>query len=72
MTRENLTTLQGLDVETVAQAVEADAGRALPGLRESLAEAQAGLFATVHAAEQPALRKGGRSTPSNGNAAGSR
>ena len=31
-----------LRVEKVAAAIEADAGRALPGLRESLAEAKAG------------------------------
>lgn len=37
------TTLKNLDVDKVAAAVEADAGQALPGLRDSLAEAKASL-----------------------------
>ena len=34
--------LKKLNVEKVAAAVEADAGQALPGLREALAEARSG------------------------------
>lgn len=37
--------LKNLDLEKVARAVEKDAGRALPGLRESLADAKAGRWA---------------------------
>lgn len=54
---KNLKALKGLDTEKVAKAIEADAGQALPGLRESLAEAQAGLFAAVHTAVQIARHK---------------
>lgn len=43
--------LKSINVEAVAGAIEADAGQALPGLRESLAEAKAGKFAAVHAPE---------------------
>ena len=35
--------IKQIDVEQVARAIEADAGEALPGLREALAEAKAGL-----------------------------
>ena len=35
--------IKQIDVEQVATAIEADAGEALPGLREALAEAKAGL-----------------------------
>jgi hypothetical protein len=45
-------TLETLDVEEVAAAIEADAGQALPGLRESLAEAKAGQAWRVHAPER--------------------
>ncbi|CAA2105972.1 BrnA antitoxin family protein [Variovorax paradoxus] len=60
MTIKSLKALKGLDVEKVAKAIEADAGEALSGLRESLAEAQAGKFAAVHTPEQLAARKRGR------------
>jgi len=53
-------TLKNLNVNKVAAAVEADAGHALPGLRESLAQAKAGRFAAVHTAEQIATRRRGR------------
>jgi uncharacterized protein (DUF4415 family) len=49
--------LKSIDVEAVASAIEADAGRALPGLRESLAEARAGKFAQVHTPEAIATRR---------------
>jgi uncharacterized protein (DUF4415 family) len=51
-------TLKKLDVDKVAKAIEADADQALPGLRESLAEAKAGKFAQVHTPEQIAKRRG--------------
>ncbi|TFL15130.1 hypothetical protein CSC67_05845 [Pusillimonas caeni] len=40
--------------------MEADAGEALPGLRESLAEAKAGNFVQVHTPQQIAARRRGR------------
>lgn len=49
-----------LNIAKVAAAIEADAGEALPGLRESLAEAKAGQFAAVHTPTQIAARKRGR------------
>ena len=57
---KSLKRLRKLDVEKVAAAIEADAGQALPGLRESLAEAKAGKFAEVHAPRQIAARRRGR------------
>lgn len=53
-------TLKTLNVDKVAAAIEADAGQALPGLRESLAEAKAGLVGTVHTPEQITARRRGR------------
>ena len=53
-------TLKKLDVDKLALAIEADAGEALPGLRESLAEAKAGNFAQVHTPQQIAARRRGR------------
>lgn len=55
-----LKTLKTLDVGKVAAAIEADAGQALPGLRESLAEARAGVTGQVHTPEQIAARRRGR------------
>lgn len=52
--------LKKLNVDKVAHAIEADAGQALPGLREALAEAKAGRFAAVHTPEQIAARRRGR------------
>ena len=52
--------LQSADLEKMALAAEADAGQALPGLRESLAEVKAGVFGAVHTPEQIAARKRGR------------
>jgi uncharacterized protein (DUF4415 family) len=51
---------KSIDVEKVARAVENDAGQALPGLRESLAQAKAGKFAHVHTPEQIERRRAGR------------
>ena len=53
-------TLKSLDIDKVATAIEADAGHALPGLRESLAQAKAGEFAQVHTPEQMVARRRGR------------
>lgn len=50
--------LKAMDISKIAQAIEADAGQALPGLRESLAEAKAGKFAKVHTPDQIAKRRG--------------
>ena len=52
--------LKDLNVEKVARAIEADAGEPLDGLRQSLAEAKAGLFAAVHTPEQIVARRRGR------------
>jgi len=40
----NLEDLKFLDVDTVAAAIEADAGQTVPGLRASLQQAKAGQF----------------------------
>lgn len=53
-------TLKKLSVEKVAAAIEADAGKTLPGLRESLAEAKAGRAGRVHTPEQMVARRRGR------------
>lgn len=52
-------TLKTLDIDKVAAAIEADAGQALPGLRESLAEAKAGQ-GLAHTPEQIVARRRGR------------
>lgn len=53
-------TLKYLDIDKVAAAIEADAGESLPGLRESLAEAKAGVSGVVHTPEVIAKRRRGR------------
>ncbi len=53
-------TLKKMDVNRVARAIEKDAGHALPGLRESLAQAKAGTFSRVHTPEQIVARRRGR------------
>jgi len=50
--------MKKLDIEKVADAIEADAGEALPGLRDSLGEAKAGNFAEVHTPEMIVKRRG--------------
>lgn len=51
MTRvKNLKSLQGLDVEATAKAIEADAGHKVPGIRQALRQAKAGK-GTVHTPE---------------------
>ncbi|MDR6767743.1 uncharacterized protein (DUF4415 family) [Acidovorax delafieldii] len=58
---KTLKDFQGLDADKVARAIEADAGQAIPGLRESLAELKAGKVGAVHTPEAIAARaKGGR------------
>ena len=52
--------LKKLNVDKVAVAIEADAGQALPGLRESLAEARAGLAGRARTPEQIVERRRGR------------
>ncbi len=52
--------LKKLNVNKVAAAIEADAGQALPGLRESLAEAKAGLAGREYTPEQIVKRRRGR------------
>jgi uncharacterized protein (DUF4415 family) len=52
--------LKKLGVEKVAGAIEADAGQALPGLRQTLAEAKAGRVGRVHTPEQVVARRRGR------------
>ena len=52
--------LKNIDIEKVSAALEADAGHALPDIRESLAEAKAGVFGEVHTPERIAVRRRGR------------
>ncbi|MGB3423968.1 MAG: hypothetical protein WBF84_17140 [Castellaniella sp.] len=51
-------TLKKLDVDKMTVAIDADAGRALPGLRDALAEAKADQFAQTHTPEQITRRRG--------------
>ena len=55
-----MTTLKAIDIDKVAAAIEADAGQALTGLRESLAEAKAGAYARVTTGAEIARRTRGR------------
>lgn len=57
---EHMKALKELNVKKVAAAIEADAGQALPGLREALAEAKAGRAGRVHTPEQVVARRRGR------------
>lgn len=52
--------LQSADLEKMARAAEVDAGHAIPGLRESLADLKAGRIGATHTPEQIAARKPGR------------
>lgn len=52
--------IKHIDIEAVARAVEADAGQALAGLRESLAQAQRGEYAAIHTPAQIMARRRGR------------
>lgn len=48
--------LENIDIEQAARAIEADAGRPLPGLRQSLAEAKNNVAARVTTPEQMLVR----------------
>lgn len=52
--------LKNIDVEKAARAIEADAGHALPGLRQSLQQAKRGEFASIHTPSTIAAHKRGR------------
>ena len=45
-----------MDIEAIAQAIEADAGRALPGLRESLQQTRAEKSGRIHKPGQILVR----------------
>lgn len=49
--------LPDLDVEAIAQAIEADMGEPLPDIRQALAEAKRGEFAAIHTPEQILVRQ---------------
>lgn len=51
--------LKNIDVETVAKAIEADAGEKLSGLRKSLEQAKRGEFGAVHTPQLIAERRRG-------------
>jgi uncharacterized protein (DUF4415 family) len=55
----SMNTLKTLDIDKVAAAIEADAGQALPGLRESLGEAR-DAQGVKHTPEQIVARRRGR------------
>ena len=57
---KTLKDLQNLDLDKVASAIEADAGRAIPGLHESLKQAKDGAFAQTHTPDQIIARRRGR------------
>jgi uncharacterized protein (DUF4415 family) len=52
--------IQNIDIEKVALAAELDAGHELPGLRESLAQAKAGIYGRITTPEQIKARLRGR------------
>jgi len=63
MSTQNIGSLEDLkliDVEKIAAAIEADAGQALPGLRESLAQAKRGEFGRISTPEDILARRRGR------------
>lgn len=49
-------TFKDMDVESVARAIEADAGEALPELREALSELKEGKYGRVHTTEEILVR----------------
>ncbi|MGE8518941.1 MAG: BrnA antitoxin family protein [Alcaligenes faecalis] len=57
---KTLKDLRNLDIDKVAKAIEAEAGHAVAGLRESLSEAKAGQFAGIHTPAQIVSRRRGR------------
>jgi len=58
MATDSFNALKTLDIETVARAIELDAGQSLgEDLRESLQQAKAGEFAAVHTPEHIAAAR---------------
>lgn len=57
---KTLKDLKALDIDKVAEAIEAEAGQAVAGLRESLSEAKAGKFGEIHTPAQIMTRRRGR------------
>lgn len=55
-----MASLKRMNIENVAAAIEADAGEALPDLRQALAEAKAGIVGAVHTPDEIKARKRGR------------
>jgi len=55
--------LQSADLEKMALAVEVDAGHAIPGLRDSLADLKTGRIGAIHTPEQISARKSGSRRP---------
>jgi|688.fasta_scaffold157604_2 putative transcriptional regulator len=51
-----------MNIDKIAKAIEADAGMALPDLKDSLAEMQQGLSARIHTPEQLLLRSARQKT----------
>lgn len=49
--------LKSINIEQVAKTIEADADMPLNGLRESLAQAKAGISARIHTPEQILVRQ---------------
>jgi putative transcriptional regulator len=46
-----------MDIDKIAKAIEADAGRSLPGLTESLTEMRQGISGRTHTPEQILIRE---------------
>lgn len=53
----NNQTLKNMDVEAIAQAIEADAGHAIPDLRESLRQAREGEYGAAQKDNDPVGKK---------------
>ncbi len=49
--------IKNMDIEAVAKAIEADAGEALPDLRQALSEAKSGMAGRVTTPEQILVRQ---------------
>ena len=57
---DDIKSMDSIRIEKLAQAIETDAGQALPDLRTALAEAKAGQFSSVHTPAAIEARKRGR------------
>jgi len=65
MQQKDITSLKdfaGIDVEAIARAVEADAGQAVPGIRQALTEAKAGAVGRITTPEQILMRQARKAT----------